>query len=69
MTDRVKPAAKQVGSHAQHRARRPYYRRLKLRHVAVPASITVEAELIPAICGKIVVVVNKLNHSHRKESY
>ncbi len=59
-----KNSAENVACRAQQIACNSGHRRLKARHVTVSAFVAMKLELVPAICGKIVVIGRKSNECH-----
>src|SRR5581483_5718033 len=57
-----KDAAEQIAGSAQQSARRPGQRRLKARHIAVAAFVTVKLELEAPICRQIIIICRESNH-------
>jgi hypothetical protein len=58
------PAAQKVTRNIQQRLGYTQRRRLKLRHVAVTALVTMKFELVPTVRGQVVVVMDELNERH-----
>jgi hypothetical protein len=56
--------ADNITSGSQQASRGPGGRRLKSRHIAVPASVAIELVLIPAIGGEILMIGGEIDKTH-----